>query len=572
MDLSLSGLASNFDWKTLVSQLGDAERAPQLRLRSEQNTLNQRNNAYSSIKTQLLVLKSRVDALKDPDLYGTRSSSVTDSTIASVSASTDTPLGSIDLTITQLATSSKHVGAIDAGRAISSTNDVSGVIISGAGFSTPVSAGTFTVNGHQVTIESSDTLQAVFDQISAQTNGEVTASYDSQTDRITLSGNGPIVLGSANDTSNFLQVSRLTNNGTGTITSAGNLGGVRRSVTLGSSNLGVDVSDGGAGAGEFKINGVSINYDTSKDSVNSILDRINSSAAGVNASYDATNDRFVLTNQLTGDVGVALEDVTGNFLAATGLVSGTLTRGQNLVYSIDGGPNLTSQSNTITESSSGIAGLSISVAKAGSTKVSVETDTAKVRSALEDFLTEFNKVQSMIDSQTEITTSSSNKVSAGLLSSESDVSKIATTLRSYAYSPTSALSTALKSLDDIGIKSNGNDNSLKIDDSDKLDAALNDQLGAIKNLFSDETNGLAAKLSTFLDQTVGEEGTLVQRQDRLTKEAADIDVQIADLEKLVQANQERLTASFLAMEQASARNNQQLQFLQQRFGGSSGSN
>lgn len=250
MDLSLSGLASNFDWKTLVSQLGDAERAPQLRLRSEQNTLNQRNNAYSSIKTQLLVLKSRVDALKDPDLYGTRSSSVTDSTIASVSASTDTPLGSIDLTITQLATSSKHVGAIDAGRAISSTNDVSGVIISGAGFSTPVSAGTFTVNGHQVTIESSDTLQAVFDQISAQTNGEVTASYDSQTDRITLSGNGPIVLGSANDTSNFLQVSRLTNNGTGTITSAGNLGGVRRSVTLGSSNLGVDVSDGGAGAGE----------------------------------------------------------------------------------------------------------------------------------------------------------------------------------------------------------------------------------------------------------------------------------------------------------------------------------
>lgn len=570
MDLSLSGLASNFDWKSLVDQLSEAERGPQVRLRSEQNTLNQRNNAYSSIKTQLLVLKSRVDALKDPDLYGTRSSSVTDSTVASVSASTDTPLGSIDLTITQLATSSKHVGAIDAGRAISSTNDVSGVIISGAGFSTPVSAGTFTVNGHQVTIESTDTLQTVFDRISAQTNGEVTASYDSQTDRITLSGNGPIVLGSANDTSNFLQVSRLTNNGTGTITSAGNLGGVRRSVTLGSSNLGVDVSDGGAGAGEFKINGVSINYDTSKDSVNSVLDRINSSAAGVNASYDATNDRFVLTNQLTGDVGVALEDVTGNFLAATGLVSGSLTRGQNLVYSIDGGPNLTSQSNTITESSSGIAGLSISVAKAGSTKVSVETDTGKVRSALEDFLTEFNKVQSMIDSQTEITTSSSNKVSAGLLSSESDVSKIATTLRSYAYSPTSALSTALKSLDDIGIKSNGNDNSLKIDDSDKLDAALNDQLGAIKNLFSDETDGLAAKLSTFLDQTVGEEGTLVQRQDRLTKEAADIDVQITDLEKLVQANQERLTASFLAMEQASARNNQQLQFLQQRFGGKIG--
>jgi hypothetical protein len=34
----------------------------------------------------------------------------------------------------------------------------------------------------------------------------------------------------------------------------------------------------------------------------------------------------------------------------------------------------------------------------------------------------------------------------------------------------------------------------------------------------------------------------------------------------VQSNRDRLTASFLAMEQAAARNNQQLQFLQQRFG------
>jgi len=284
-----------------------------------------------------------------------------------------------------------------------------------------------------------------------------------------------VVLGSATDTSNFVQVTRLANNGTGTVTSSGALGGVRRGVSLGSSNLGVDVSDGGSGAGEFKINGVSIQFNARTDTLNDVLDRINNAAAGVTATYDATNDRFLLTNQVAGDVGVALEDVSGNFLAATGLSGGTLTRGQNLIYRIDGGDPLTSQSNTISESSSGIAGLTVSVSKVGSTKIGMASDTGKIRTAIQDFLTEFNKLQSMIDSQTAISTDASGKVSAGLLSTESDVSDIASTLRAFAYAPSFVSASGLKSLDDIGIVSNGNDNSLKVGDDDVFNAALNDQ-------------------------------------------------------------------------------------------------
>lgn len=65
MDLSVSGLASGFDWKTLVSQLADAERLPQKRLRVEQGDIAERNSVYSSLKTQLTVLQSRVTSLKD---------------------------------------------------------------------------------------------------------------------------------------------------------------------------------------------------------------------------------------------------------------------------------------------------------------------------------------------------------------------------------------------------------------------------------------------------------------------------------------------------------------------------
>ena len=45
MDLGLSGLVSGLDWKTLVDQLAEAERAPQNRLRSDQSILKKQNTA-----------------------------------------------------------------------------------------------------------------------------------------------------------------------------------------------------------------------------------------------------------------------------------------------------------------------------------------------------------------------------------------------------------------------------------------------------------------------------------------------------------------------------------------------
>ena len=38
-----------------------------------------------------------------------------------------------------------------------------------------------------------------------------------------------------------------------------------------------------------------------------------------------------------GDIGISVEDVTGNFAAATGLTGGTVERGKNLLYTVNGG-------------------------------------------------------------------------------------------------------------------------------------------------------------------------------------------------------------------------------------------
>ncbi len=568
MNLGLSGLASGFDWHSLIDQLSQAERVPEQRLQESQSVLQRRKAAYSNVAAALTALKTRVDALKDAQLFSARLTQVGDDSILTASAAPTAALGTYTFNFTQLATTSVQRGVSDAGARLNATNDVSGLVLSNAGLAASVTAGTLTVNGKQVTVATSDTLQQVLDKISTATGGAVTGSYDSASDKITLASASEIVLGSATDTSNFLQAFKLNNNGTNTISSSAALGVVNQSAKLAAANFATAVSDGGSGAGQFKINGVAISFNATTDTVYDVLARINSSAANVTVSYDPLNDRFQLTNKSTGDVGMALEDVTGNFLAATQLSTGTLSRGKNLLYTINGGSQLVSQSNIVTSDSSNLTGLSVTALKEASTTVQVSSDTAKIKSAITDFLAEYNKSQSLIDSLTASTTDAKGKVTAGILAGESEPNELASKLRSLADTAASDLSGTVKSLAALGIDSNGTDNTLALKDSTKLDSALASHLNEVQDLFTNATNGLAVQLSSYLDRTVGDQGSLVTKQDNLTTQIATIDTQISDQEKLVQANADRLTTEFLAMEQAQATANQQLAFLSQRFGAS----
>ena len=225
-----------------------------------------------------------------------------------------------------MATASSQAGTDDVGSNLNNNSNVNSLTLSSAGFSSAVTDGYFTVNNTQITISSSDSLGSVLTAIENAIGNLATASYNQTTDKIDIDGRGTtVVFGSSTDTSNFLQVAELYNNGTDTVNSANKLGRINPSVVLDSSNFDTAVSDGGSGAGSFKINGVSISFDTSADSLENVMDRINASSAGVIATYDPTNDRLQLINKSTGDLGVSMSDETGNFLAATGLSSGSLT-------------------------------------------------------------------------------------------------------------------------------------------------------------------------------------------------------------------------------------------------------
>src|SRR5690606_16251665 len=75
---------------------------------------------------------------------------------------------------------------------------------------------------------------------------------------------------------------------------------------------------------------------------------------GVTVTYDTHADRLRVTNDQTGALATTFEDVTGNAMAALGLLGGDVTLGQNAAYSIDGGPVRYSTSNTIADAIDGV--------------------------------------------------------------------------------------------------------------------------------------------------------------------------------------------------------------------------
>jgi len=566
VNLAISGLASGMNWQTIVTQLAAAERSPETLWSRNQSKINQKNNAFGSIKSYLNNVQADVKKLQDPTLFTSRSASTTDATVATASAATGAITGTFSFNISQLATAASITGKPNISQALVPDGIPADVTIGTAGFSTAISAGTFTVNGAQVTISSSDSLQQVFDNIASATNNTVTASYDATADGIKLTSSSTITLGSAADTSNFLQVAQLYNNNSGNVASTGALGHAKLTATLANAGLTTAVAGDTDGNGAFSINGVTINYNTGTDSLQDVLDRINGSTAGVSANYDSLNNRFVLQNKTPGNVGISLQTASGNFLTAAGLATGsTFTAGQNLLYTVNGNTQvLQSQSNTITGDSSTINGLSLAVVKAGSVNVTVASDTSAVTSALQSFVNDYNNVQSYITTQSATSTDASNKVTAGLLTGDMDAAAIASSLRSTGFSPVSipGLSTTFSQLASLGVTSNGHDNTVTLDTA-ALGTALANNLTQVKSFFSDPTNGWAVKFNAYLTNTVGDSGSIASHQAALTAQSQSIDTQIANLEKTITADSNFWTTEFQNMETAQSQTNQELTYLSQ---------
>lgn len=569
MGLALSGLASGFDWKSIVDQLIEVSRAPQNNLRREKSQLSQRTNALNDIKGLLSSLKSSATSLSSGESLLKKAATFRDSTTNwTASAASDTPSGTYQFNFVSEATASRYLGTGSTAATIDPTQTLSNISVGRT-----LTAGSFTVNGVPITIATSDTLNDVLANITGNVP-DVTAVFNAGTDQIELVNGtgGAITLGASNDTSNFLQAMRLTS-GTGSVSSAApGLSAPRLSGPINSANLSTVLPPG---PDSFFINGVGIAYDPATDSLQTVLNRINSSTAGVTATFDLASGRFLLTNKETGNVGITVtENTAGGLASAMGLTSGTLTSGADAVFSINGGGNLTSRSNTLDETVHGITGLSVTANSTGTQTVTVAGDTEAAKTALNDFISKYNAVQSAIERYTKVTVDG-DKVTAAVLSSNREVAQISSDLRRMLFvtgndSNGDPLEGTVKRLSDLGINFSGIESSISITNSSLLDSRLLSNASDIFDYFGTESNGLAARLDSYLDRLVTDGGTaqgsLKTQLDSITSQNKSLDNSIANFERQLEAQRALLESSFIAMENAQSIFQQQSAYLSRTFG------
>lgn len=540
------------------------QNAPITKLNNEKTANINKTAALADLSTKLTALQTSSTALNSANLFtGRKAVSSTANSTWSPVAAPGTAAGNYAIAVSQLATVAHRDGAANLGQPLNATDDVSGLTIANLSTAIDITAGTFSVNGQKVTVAATDSLAQVFTAISTATGGSVTASYDHTADRITLSGSGEIVLGAANDTSNFLTALHLANNGTATVASAGGLGSVDSFATLANARLNAAITAvDGAGAGSFTVNGVAISYNVNTDSLDTVIKRINQSGAGVTAGYDGVSDRVVMTNAVTGDTGIAISEAAGGLMDALGLTGSALVRGRNAEFSINGGATLISASNTLDATAHGIAGLSVTVDSATTQSIAVSGDTAGMRKGIEDFIAKFNDVQGYIAEQSKTSRTVDGKVSTSLLSNNREVQSWADSLRSIAFAAVPGLSGTISRLENLGVDFTAGTSQLSVKDGAKLDAALRDKAGDVAEFFQTGTTGIVAQFQTFLTKVIAQDG---EQQAQLNKANLGITDQIAAIQRRLDQQRQLLTNSFLAMESAQSKLKTQADALTRAF-------
>ena len=173
-------------------------------------------------------------------------------------------------------------------------------------------------------------------------------------------------------------------------------------------------------------------------------------------------------------------------------------------------------------------------------------------------------MQNYISSQTASTTSSSGTVTPGTLTGDLDAEGIADQLRQLTDATPSGLTGAVENLNDIGVASNGNDNTLAVNTT-TLDAALGSNLAAVQELFTDPTNGLATKLNSYITTTTSTTGLLATKEAGFTQQSDAIGTSITNLQNQITQNETTLQNEFVAMEDAINTINVQKEYLTDFF-------
>ncbi len=333
------------------------------------------------------------------------------------------------------------------------------------------------------------------------------------------------------------------------------------------------------GSGYFSIGDVAIEVNDSNNSLQGLMNSINSlsgetgvTASIINDGGDSENYHLVLTGKdasTSFSVGYGLQDSEGGEIAFS---ASHVRAAQQAVAYIDG-IEVVSNSNTLAGT---IAGVTINLdqvsevltpASGGNpavyktTTLNVEADTGALKEKLSTFVSSYNEIMDWIASgyQTAEELAAAEEAAADGETTEeqtlADYLRGDATINDIKRSLQGILSDAvgnsgsLQILSEIGI-STQSDGTLLLNNA-KLDDALEANFDDVVKLLAgeDTIDGVMKKFNSYLvDTTSTTDGMYAAKRDRYEAAVKRLDQQIAQKEPLIDKIEERIRAQFNAME------------------------
>lgn len=278
------------------------------------------------------------------------------------------------------------------------------------------------------------------------------------------------------------------------------------------------------------------NLEEVQNAINSASDNI-----GVTASiiYDGSAYRLSLSASDTGvskALTVVAKDGSGNVLSdPAGLgkfaqANLTVTQAaQDFSGTVDG-VAVTNASNTLTTA---ISGVTLTAKQAGTTVVTVASDTLSIQSKVMAFVGAYNKINSDFKSL---------HAKGATLAGDTTLVSMQTQLRDVLNTPAAITGVSYKYLAEIGITLD-KDGQMSLKEAD-FQAALTSKPADVKSLFTDTTHGFAVRFQSLTNGFVSVSGGIKSRQNGFTKSIDDFDIRIARMNDKLDAMEKQFRTQY----------------------------
>ncbi|GAA0178091.1 flagellar filament capping protein FliD [Clostridium sediminicola] len=495
--INFLGSYSGID-QSMIDQLMAAEKMPLIGMSTKVQDYETEKNAWKDINTRMNTLSTKINALKNDDLYNDKKFNSSESGIVNASVSNDAIEGDYKIEVTTLAKSTTLVGdkVKPPTASLNQSGTLSVEIVDGATF--------------DISVESGDSVNDIAQKINESVdNTDLVTAYVVNSELVLES----VELG---------KVVNFTDDQSDAIVNA-----VKNDLNL-SGILNIKV-------GENNAESITI---TGTDSLSDIVDKINKLD---NVSASIIDYQLVLKSNQSGEQSITLTDSdSDNIINSIGMSTADETLGNDSIFKVNG-ISVTRSSNEISDV---VSGLTFDLTKEGTTTLTISKDYSDLESKIESLVEQYNSTLSFMQLKSKAGEPGKPGGEAGKqggdLAGDSALQRLISNLRTSVSDTISDITSDYKTASNIGIKTIDNEGTLSFDKT-KFQEAMSNDSEAVKNFFfsknaSNEDTGFTNKIDGFLDYYIDSSDGIIASKE------TSLDSMIKTVDKRIEAFNDRMEA------------------------------